>query len=38
MLPSFYRNHLFRLNLEDLTLIQVSANSVPLCLSDSPSV
>lgn len=34
----FFRNHLFRLNLEDLTLIQVSANSLPLCLSDSGSV
>ena len=28
----FYRNHLFRLNLEDLTLIQVSVNSLSLRL------
>lgn len=37
-LVSFYRNHLFRLNLEDLTLIQVSVNSLLLCLFDSTSV
>lgn len=34
-LASFDRNHLFRLNLEDLTLIQVSVNSLLLCLLDS---
>ncbi|KAK5850232.1 hypothetical protein PBY51_014498 [Eleginops maclovinus] len=32
------RNHLFRLNLEDLTLIQVSANSLILPQSDSPTL